>query len=216
MLKYDTDVALHLRPGQRLMSPAVFIAAMEVLIERALEAVQHVVYIGKTGLFKHFARIDRASTTTANQNHWPRFHPRDERFDVGCEFGIDIPIRRLLPGHMFGTHGMADIEKLNFRANIDKHGVGIRVKKFVGFFGCEVFHCCFAALGKGRRAFGTETTRLRARTTHLWWYDSKAESSLFCFAGFHLNVEVRCLHDRVVAYAYANCALIVFEGKWIE
>jgi len=100
--------------------------------------MQHVVNLGKTIFFEVTSGFDRAPPRAADQHHWP--------IDRCClarmaeKIRIDVPVGSVLPGDVDRPRRMADEQVFDFRAAVDEHRFGVRLKKGVGFGGFEMFH----------------------------------------------------------------------------
>lgn len=63
--------------------------------------------------------------------------------DLVREMRIDLPVRRLLPGDVFGAFRMADIHVLDLGAAIDQQGLGICLQEIMGGNRIKVLHWGF-------------------------------------------------------------------------
>ena len=64
----------------------------------------------------------------------------DQPFHLIDEFRVDVPVRRFLPGHMFGANRVADIHMLDFRPAIDQHCARMGLQEFVSGYGGKMLH----------------------------------------------------------------------------
>jgi len=127
-----------LLPRQPFVAPPGPGSPVMVLVEFALESVQHVVDFGEACFFERAAGIERAVAAAADQN--------DGAIDTGrflymCDkIRVDFPIRAVVPRHQDRARGMTHEQVLHLAAAVDEDGIRILPEKFVGFLGLEVFH----------------------------------------------------------------------------
>ena len=124
---------------------------MKVLVKVALEAVQHVVHVGKSRAFKHLARVNGALAAATNKNDGASFYARNQCLSMLRELRLDIPIWRLLPCDVLSSDWMTHIKKFNFRAHIDENRISVGSHEIVRFLGSQVFHRNDAASGIATR-----------------------------------------------------------------
>lgn len=113
---------------------------MMLVVKFALEPVQHVVDLGKAGVFKRAPCVERAIAAPADDDYRAVYAGR--LFDMGDEMRVDVPIGAVIPSDMNGSDRMADEKIFHLAAAIDEYRVRILLEKFVGLFGFKVFHGC--------------------------------------------------------------------------
>lgn len=120
------------------MAPAVVRVAMMVLIQVALETVQHVINIGEARLFQREPGIHGATARTADQHNGAIEAGR--LFYLCNEVRIDFPFGPVYPWDQYGTLRVADKHVLHFTAHIDEYRLWIRLQEVEGFLGGKVLH----------------------------------------------------------------------------
>ena len=94
-----------------------------VVVELALEAIQHVVNVGETVLFQILASFLRAVARPAYQDH--RSVMRGGHAHLAEKMRVQIPIDALVPGDQDGADRVADKKKFKFRAAIDQYRISL-------------------------------------------------------------------------------------------
>ena len=120
---------------------------MEILIERAIKAFQHVDDAGKTGGFERHGGFDRTPAAAANQQYRAVQITFDQPLYLVGKSRVNLPIQPFLPGNVLGTHRMTNIHMLGFCPAIDQHGVSPLLKKGIRGAGVEVLHRYIHKLG---------------------------------------------------------------------
>ena len=113
---------------------------MEVFIEIALEAFEHIDHLGETSGLQHLTGIHRAPTTTTDEQHRPRPVRLDQTSHLVGKARIDFPVRPVLPGDVLGTHRMADIHVLDLGPAIDEDSLGMGEQKGMSGKGIQMLH----------------------------------------------------------------------------
>lgn len=122
------------------MAPAVDAAALEVFVQFAFEAVQHVHDFPKSGRLQGLSRIYGALARTAQQHHravgMAALSPNlvHEGLWVGLHVGV------LVPGDVHHAGRVADVEKLDFHAHIDEQRVRMVLQVLPGLPRGEMLH----------------------------------------------------------------------------
>ncbi len=88
------------------------------VVERALEAVQHVVDVGEARLFQRDAGVERAVAAAADQ-HDRAVHARD-LLHLADEMRVDLPVGTVVPGDVMRADRMTDEEVLHLAAAVDE------------------------------------------------------------------------------------------------
>lgn len=102
---------------------------MEVFIEIALEAFEHIDHPSETCCLQRLTGIHRTPATAANEQHRPRPVALEHSCHLVGKARIDFPVRPVLPGDMLGTHRMADIHVLDLGPAIDEDSLGMGKQK---------------------------------------------------------------------------------------
>ena len=102
---------------------------MEILIEIALEAFEHIDHLSETCCLQHLTGIHRTPATAANEQHRPRPVALEHSCHLVGKTRIDFPVRPVLPGDVLGTHRMADIHVLDLCPAIDEDSLGMGEQK---------------------------------------------------------------------------------------
>ena len=132
---------------------------MIVVVERPLEAFENIDHLRETRPFERLAGVKRTMAATADEQHRPRQVAAQKAFDLAGELGIDVPVRRLLPGNMLGANRMTDVHVLDFSPAVDQHGLRIGFQKSVCGEGIKVLHRCIGRFGKGDIMKASSTER---------------------------------------------------------
>lgn len=113
---------------------------MEILIEIALEAFEHIDHLGETSGLQHLTGIHRAPTTTTDEQHRPRPVALERSCHLVGKARIDFPVRPVLPGDVLGTDRMADIHVLDLGPAIDENGLRVGLQESMGGKGIKMLH----------------------------------------------------------------------------
>ena len=92
---------------------------MVVVIKFAFETMQHVVNLREAGFFQCVPGVQLTVAAAADDNDGP-VHTGGF-FDVCDEVRVDLPVRTVVPGDMYGPGGMTDEQVFHFAAAIDKY-----------------------------------------------------------------------------------------------
>ena len=113
---------------------------MEVFIEIALEAFEHIDHLSETCCLQRLTGIHRTPATAANEQHRPRPVALEHSCHLVGKARIDFPVRPVLPGDMLGTHRMADIHVLDLGPAIDEDSLGMGEQKGMSGKGVQMLH----------------------------------------------------------------------------
>jgi hypothetical protein len=108
-----------------------------VVVEFALEAVEHVVNVAEAVLLQVLAGFLRAISRAADQDH--RAMVRGGHANLAEEMRVQIPVDALVPGDQDGADRVADEKKFEFRAAINQDSVGLFLNEVVSLFRGQVF-----------------------------------------------------------------------------
>ena len=106
------------------------------LVERALEAVEHVVDVRETGLLQRETGVDRAVAAAADQHDRP-VHAGDF-LHLPDEMRVDLPVGPVVPGDVVRADRVADEEVLHLRPAVDEDGRRVLVQEVVRLARCQV------------------------------------------------------------------------------
>lgn len=113
---------------------------MEVFIEIALEAFEHIDHASETCCLQRLTGIHRTPATAANEQHRPRPVALEHSRHLVGKARIYFPVRPVLPGDMLGTHRMADIHVLDLGPAIDEDSLGMGEQKGMSGKGVQMLH----------------------------------------------------------------------------
>ena len=102
---------------------------MEVFIEIALEAFEHIDHLSETCCLQRLSSFNGAPPAAANEQHRPRPVALEHSCHLVGKTRIDFPVRPVLPGDVLGTHRMADIHVLDLGPAIDEDSLGVGEQK---------------------------------------------------------------------------------------
>lgn len=119
---------------------------MEVVVEIALEAFEHIDHLGETSGLQRLTCIHRAPATAADEQHRPRPVRVDQTSHLVGKVRIDFPVRPILPSDMLGTHRMTNVHVLDLCPAIDKGGLRVSLQESMGGKGIKVLHGHIAML----------------------------------------------------------------------
>ena len=130
-----------LLPGQAIKAPTGQGVAMMAVVELTLEAMQHVVDLGKAGLLERGSGIQRAIAGAADQHDGARgMVGTGQPLDLTDELRVDLPVRAIIPADMMGANRMTDEQVFHLAAAVDKQGIRLTGKKRCRVFRAEMFH----------------------------------------------------------------------------
>ena len=113
---------------------------MEVFIEIALEAFEHIDHLSETCCLQRLSSFNGAPPAAANEQHRPRPVALEHSCHLVGKARIDLPVRPVLPGDMLGTHRMADIHVLDLGPAIDEDSLGVGEQKGMSGKGIQMLH----------------------------------------------------------------------------
>ena len=113
---------------------------MEVFIEIALEAFEHIDHLSETCCLQRLTGIHRTPATAANEQHRPRPVALEHSCHLVGKARIDFPVRPILPGDVLGTHRMADIHVLDLGPAIDEDSLGMGEQESMSGKGVQMLH----------------------------------------------------------------------------
>ena len=113
---------------------------MEVFIEIALEAFEHIDHASETCCLQRLTGIHRTPATAANEQHRPRPVALEHSCHLVGKARIDFPVRPVLPGDVLGTHRMADIHVLDLGPAIDEDSLGMGEQERMSGKGVKMLH----------------------------------------------------------------------------
>ena len=113
---------------------------MEILIEIALEAFEHIDHPSETCCLQHLTGIHRTPATAANEQHRPRPVALEHSCHLVGKARIDFPVRPVLPGDVLGADRMADIHVLDLGPAIDEDSLGMGEQKGMSGKGVQMLH----------------------------------------------------------------------------
>jgi hypothetical protein len=130
-----------LLPRKAVDAPAVAGVAMVVLVELALEPMEHVEHILEARALEGLARLDGAISAAADEDHRALVEIRPgDLLHLPDEMGIQVPVRAVIPRHHHRPVGMADEHVLHLAAAIDEDRIGVFLEEAERFLGFEVSH----------------------------------------------------------------------------
>lgn len=113
---------------------------MEIVIKRPFETFEDIDDAAETRRLKRFARIKRTLATATDDQHRPLQIAPQQTPHLAGEFRVDLPIRRLLPGHMLGPDRMANVHVFDFGPAIKEQRLWIGLQEGMSGNGIEMLH----------------------------------------------------------------------------
>jgi hypothetical protein len=109
-----------------------------LVVEFALEAVEHIAHLAETRLLQRKARLFRAVAAAADQDD--RAIDARRFLDVSNEIRVDVSIGTVVPWNHHGTDRMADEQELHLAAAVDEQRERIFFQELMGFFRRQMIH----------------------------------------------------------------------------
>jgi hypothetical protein len=136
---------LALFPGQAMVSPAPKTTTMMMLIAVAFKALIHMEHTFKTRINQDLPRLTGAFSTPTDEDNrgtsiilGTGLTTQHQLAHFGGKPWVDLPVRLIDPGNVYGTCGMAYKKIFHTRAYIDQYRARVILNQFPGLLGVKI------------------------------------------------------------------------------
>lgn len=113
---------------------------MKIVIQRALKPLGDIDHPREASRLQRLTGKDRAAAAAADQQYRARQVTLDQTRNLLGKIRINLPIRGLLPSHVFGTNRVTDVHMFDFSPAIDQNSLGKLLQELMGGEWVKVLH----------------------------------------------------------------------------